>query len=215
MSKQKAIEMLKALLVNHKEIHVHWLDFLLAHPDQEENYIGNAGGIKHHRKYIRKYDEALEALTALEQQPEPAEVSKSYGRVLDAVVAAFATTDDEIIQQNVQAAVDQGRKVCSELDRQAEELAKAEMLIAFYLEGLEKSETEITQLKKENKRLRDGLKDVVKFTPNDTDFDRKPTRDECLAEIKSFASQVLQERKAKDGEEKTDSQTAGQTISAQ
>ena len=50
---------------------------------------------------------------------------KSYGRVLDAVVIAFATTDDKIIQEQVQVAVDQGRKVCRELDRQAKENRQA------------------------------------------------------------------------------------------
>ena len=44
----------------------------------------------------------------------------------------------------------------------------------------------------ENKRLRDALEDVIRFTPNDTDFKRKPTRDECLKEIKFFAEQALE-----------------------
>jgi len=40
-------------------------------------------------------------------------------------------------------------------------------------------------------RLRDALEDVTRFTPNDTDFDHRPTRDECLKEMKWFAKQAL------------------------
>lgn len=44
--------------------------------------------------------------------------------------------------------------------------------------------------------LREGLQEVIDFTPNDTDWLAKPTRDECIKEIKHFAELAL-----KDGEE--------------
>jgi len=54
-------------------------------------------------------------------RPEPTEFGKSFSRVLDAVVIAFATMDDKIIQRQVQGAVDWGRKAKDLLDWQAEE----------------------------------------------------------------------------------------------
>ena len=77
MNREKAIEKIKALLVNHKEIHIQWRDFLLAHPDQEEKFSKNTGESKHHEACIRDYDEALQALAELEQQPGAGEFTEN------------------------------------------------------------------------------------------------------------------------------------------
>lgn len=63
------------------------------------------------------------------------------------------------------------------------------------LEIIEQQASEIELLKNKIVVLREGLQEVVDFTPNDTDWPTKPTRDECLKEIKRFAELAL-----KDGE---------------
>jgi len=53
----------------------------------------------------------------------------------------------------------------------------------------------IRQQAAEIERLKKALQEVIDFTPNDTDYSEKPTRDECLSEIKHFVALAL-----KDGE---------------
>lgn len=58
-------------------------------------------------------------------QPKPeGEFTKKYRQVLDAVVIAFATKDDDIVTTQVQMAVDRGREACAIIDQQAEELER-------------------------------------------------------------------------------------------
>ena len=92
--------------------------------------------------------------------PKATEISKSYGRVLDNVVAAFATTDDEIIQQRVQVAVDQGRKVCRELDRQAKVIAIQDEDIAGFQEDLLKEAQRGDKLEKQIEGFEERLQNL-------------------------------------------------------
>jgi len=59
-----------------------------------------------------------------------------------------------------------------------------------------KLQSRVERLKAQVITLREGLQEVIDFTPNDTDWQTKPTRDECIKEIKYFAELAL-----KDGEE--------------
>lgn len=63
------------------------------------------------------------------------------------------------------------------------------------LEIIEQKAAEIELLKNKIVVLREGLQEVVDSTTNDTDWPTKPTRDECLKEIKRLAELAL-----KDGE---------------
>jgi hypothetical protein len=68
---------------------------------------------------------AQQTLDLLKQQPE-GEWTKEFRRVLDEVVVAFATTDERIIEESVQAAVNYGRDACDRLD--TSEAMKDELL---------------------------------------------------------------------------------------
>lgn len=126
-----------------------------------------------------------------EQQPEPTEVSKSYGRVLDAVVVAFATTDDEIIQQKVQAAVDQGRKVCSELDRQAASLEELVEITHRLKEIIFQELAKNRLLEAENKRLMKASKEARKhLAVINLDYSNMGGRVEIISSIKK-AKEIL------------------------
>lgn len=62
---EQLIELVKSIITESKESHSEWLRFFRKHPGQEQRYKRSAGDIEHHRKCVKKYNKALQALHLL------------------------------------------------------------------------------------------------------------------------------------------------------
>lgn len=63
--RQKAIKLIRKVILGSKKTHLLWLDFFKKHPDLEAQYR-YAGDINHHNKYVERYNKVLQALAFIE-----------------------------------------------------------------------------------------------------------------------------------------------------
>lgn len=65
-------------------------------------------------------------------------------------------------------------------------------LVSIQQQQLAEKDRVIQQQDNKIDLLKEALQEVIDFIPNDTDYPKKPTRDECLDEIKYFAKAALE-----------------------
>lgn len=68
MTKPEAVEVIERLLIQHRQTHINWLEFLTRNPHREKEFMNTAGSRCDQQDAIDSYSRALKALDVLKEK---------------------------------------------------------------------------------------------------------------------------------------------------